>query len=622
MVHIKKRILLVLMSFVLCFSSIPVNHKNVYAAEVVVGTTVTVGLMELILGTAITYDLVQKFEEVFGTPYKITFGGKPYDGILMTEEQIRAFDANNQAMEDKMTVLYEGSNIKVKYDGDETLYDGTKVDGEDMYFNPYFVNAMISANVWQKVLSVNESFKAMSISTLYGASIALKQDMTQHQKDMSKAIKQCMTMVATSLQSVAITMTPGLTEQDLEAHGIVSLWKNEFMNRAKNWIEQGYKYYVFADEVSYGRMVRHMIFFKNISRFEVGTGRVVLDFSNSEWTGMTYKDNKFESINKFYPVFDINKIYFYYTNYPTDVALANPFGIKEYPYDYITGNIKDGADNIGVIQNVVNGLLDVPADGIINQSIDVIRSKFGNVIDGQYENVIEVQLPQEYLENNAQFQLGVLEWLIRLYTPLNTMSETMVKGVTKGFTDTIDDYLTGEDEEGNKVYVPDVLGNIYGNLTDTSGILIGISDALNGIKEEVKEQTKATTNTASKALENELNTQIPNGGGGLFQLISSLVLILLLLLYLFLRCLQFIVLLFKVPASTAFLTPGMEQGLNWLKTTYLFGHSNPKLTFDAVSQSERIGLNISIWGFMIGTVNLLILFYILKRLRGYIERMK
>lgn len=96
-----------------------------------------------------------------------------------------------------------------------------------------------------------------------------------------------------------------------------------------------------------------------------------------------------------------------------------------------------------------------------------------------------------------------------------------------------------------------------------------------------------------------------SGGGSTFNLLSLLngliylILILILLLKIFIHCLQFIINIFKIEASPGFLPDEMVMGLNFLK------------------QIEITGIGLSIYDFMMGLVYILMVFGVVKLLRGY-----
>lgn len=96
-----------------------------------------------------------------------------------------------------------------------------------------------------------------------------------------------------------------------------------------------------------------------------------------------------------------------------------------------------------------------------------------------------------------------------------------------------------------------------------------------------------------------------SGGGSKFNPLSLLngliylILILILLLKIFIHCLQFIINIFKIEASPGFLPDEMVMGLNFLK------------------QIEITGIGLSIYDFMMGLVYILMVFGVVKLLRGY-----
>ena len=96
-----------------------------------------------------------------------------------------------------------------------------------------------------------------------------------------------------------------------------------------------------------------------------------------------------------------------------------------------------------------------------------------------------------------------------------------------------------------------------------------------------------------------------SGGSSKFNPLSLLngliylILILILLLKIFIHCLQFIINIFKIEASPGFLPDEMVMGLNFLK------------------QIEITGIGLSIYDFMMGLVYILMVFGVVKLLRGY-----
>lgn len=96
-----------------------------------------------------------------------------------------------------------------------------------------------------------------------------------------------------------------------------------------------------------------------------------------------------------------------------------------------------------------------------------------------------------------------------------------------------------------------------------------------------------------------------SGGGSKFNLLSLLngliylIMILILLLKIFIHCLQFIINIFKIEASPGFLPDEMVMGLIFLK------------------QIEITGIGLSIYDFMMGLVYILMVFGVVKLLRGY-----
>ena len=95
-----------------------------------------------------------------------------------------------------------------------------------------------------------------------------------------------------------------------------------------------------------------------------------------------------------------------------------------------------------------------------------------------------------------------------------------------------------------------------------------------------------------------------DGLGSIFSILFYLIMIIIMLIYLFLACLAFIVMIFRIPASSSMLPEEMVMGFDHLKTIMI------------------PGMNISIYGFAMALIYLLIIFTVIKILRLEINDFK
>lgn len=90
----------------------------------------------------------------------------------------------------------------------------------------------------------------------------------------------------------------------------------------------------------------------------------------------------------------------------------------------------------------------------------------------------------------------------------------------------------------------------------------------------------------------------------LFNILFYIIMIIIMLIYLFLACLAFIVMIFRIPASSAMLPEDMVLGFEHLKTIMI------------------PGMNISIYGFAMALIYMFIIFAVIKALRLEINDFK
>ena len=158
-----------------------------------------------------------------------------------------------------------------------------------------------------------------------------------------------------------------------------------------------------------------------------------------------------------------------------------------------------------------------------------------------------------------------------------------------------------------------------------------ISDALDDVKDDpiantedpavAKDKTDALTDAYDDALtndypceepteENPTNPNDPNDifgkdTGGLLSLFNALlyiILILIMLLVIFVSCLAFIIMIFRIPPTTGFLPEDMILGLNYLKTLMI------------------PGMNMSVYNFFMALVYIILLFTVVGLLRKNIDK--
>lgn len=158
-----------------------------------------------------------------------------------------------------------------------------------------------------------------------------------------------------------------------------------------------------------------------------------------------------------------------------------------------------------------------------------------------------------------------------------------------GITVTLPDAIV--DGKNDVVEAVDGLGDII--LTLPKAIWNEFADTMEGI------QTKVN----AKPWEGE-NTKDSNDILIILDALLLLILIIVALLKIFIHCLAFIINIFAIPASTAFLPDDMILGLNYIKTL------------------EIPGLGMSVYDFMMGLVYILIVFFAIRVLRSSVDRIR
>lgn len=115
---------------------------------------------------------------------------------------------------------------------------------------------------------------------------------------------------------------------------------------------------------------------------------------------------------------------------------------------------------------------------------------------------------------------------------------------------------------------------------------------------------KVTTIDAAVAVNPEAPEDPGNNDVSAWNVLLALITILILLLKIFIDCLIFITAIFNIPADPYFLNEGMIQGLDWLKST------------------EITGLGVSIHGFLMSLITIIVIFAVVGTLKRHIHRIR
>lgn len=115
---------------------------------------------------------------------------------------------------------------------------------------------------------------------------------------------------------------------------------------------------------------------------------------------------------------------------------------------------------------------------------------------------------------------------------------------------------------------------------------------------------KVTTIDASVAVNPEAPETPGDNDVSVWNVLLALITILILLLKIFIDCLIFITAIFNIPADPYFLNEGMIQGLDWLKNT------------------EITGLGVSIHGFLMSLITIIVIFAVIGNLKRHIHRIR
>lgn len=152
-------------------------------------------------------------------------------------------------------------------------------------------------------------------------------------------------------------------------------------------------------------------------------------------------------------------------------------------------------------------------------------------------------------------------------------------------------------------------------------------DALAG--DEAAAEDEETEGAPAATIASAIDLAVTNNGGRPTNDVSKIMMlplmfifILLMILFLLLKALAFVVMIFRTPASTAFLNSGMITGLNWLKTTYITSSGGSLDMTNGTASNTITGLfgQISLWGILIFCVDLVAIFAIVKVAKKWADR--
>ncbi len=118
---------------------------------------------------------------------------------------------------------------------------------------------------------------------------------------------------------------------------------------------------------------------------------------------------------------------------------------------------------------------------------------------------------------------------------------------------------------------------------------------------DIKESTQALADQKTKPWEDD-DTDRSNDSLNFFNGLFLLILIIIKLLQIFWHCLQFIVAIFEIPPSTAFLPDEVVSGLHYIKAI------------------EITGIGMSVYDFMMGLIYIIIIFSVIRVLRKNVDR--
>lgn len=348
----------------------------------------------------------------------------------------------------------------------------------------------------------------------------------------------------------------------------------------------------------------------------------------------------------------------------TTVAALEAGAGKAEAYDFsavaeaiAAGNEQNHEDNeqqlakLGLISSLLAELFDF----LKNNSLDVLNSisGLGTTLKAMSSDLSKlVGIPAivnnvyEFLKSNiagaTTFLSGINDVALDIYKCVSTFDiaglTDVIKGIDSGVlssishaaTDTIPgaidnlaaliNVLPIDSIAENVGSIPSILGiDIVNAITDVSDGISGLRDAVDVASQPVVDALDALgIGVIAESIQGILSRVVSisdvvtaervetpeNNDVNLFNVLFALIQILILLLKIFLDCLIFITAIFNIPAEPYFLNEGMIQGLDWLKNT------------------EITGLGISIYGFLMSLITIIVIFSVVGTLKRHIHKIR
>lgn len=550
---------------------------------------------------------------------------------------------NNQKEE---FFVYDGSYFTLKMESIRLK------NGMDVIPNPLLIKKIADKGLLDKFVECLHVFKNLGVRSIYEAKQRIDMILTNTQKTISDAVKTAIGNVTSIIIKASEISTSLYTpEEVLEFTNNSKVQRfryNQHTNSEIYNLLSDYPFYLMGiyhgDEI-YLLMSRYKM---DIYRFPNGSKGININdyyviymlnndgtYSQINRSGLFTLKNYLFCDPKSYEMLCVEYTFynrissFPYTLDSSDTLIGNSATRDKIYSNLYSGDVKPIASNPTNTYEVIDQSIKEDIAAGQNITFENSSSKTANLlkesvgVETEAEPLIKDNVDLTNIATNVS-DMAVLLYQINnnvvdIYSQAGTNAKSIVDGIVAGANASFQKYF---EKDGKSVFLetPAMLTNIYGELIDTGAVTDVIAEQVGIATEGVK--TIAQSITQSRAITDEVAQNLPNGSGGIFRAISMLIVILILLLYLFLRVLQFIVLLFKVPASTVLFPPLLVQGLDYLKTTKLIGNKDALLTFDTVSSANKIGFDISIWGFFIGLIDIMILFYIIKQIRRHVEKIR
>lgn len=269
-------------------------------------------------------------------------------------------------------------------------------------------------------------------------------------------------------------------------------------------------------------------------------------------------------------------------------------------FDFTQTNISDKVDDLAST---------VPA--LLKDIKDLIE-----VIPSEIVNISEILSPFPAALTELRDSVETIPGILNAWSD----SITGIPAALKSLLDTVSIFPSADLTAVLKILprsLDDILNGIRSIPDALAGVLAGVLAIPDALSDALRELL-AAVGSLPRAIAKEFN--IPDGGssddsddpgsggpvGGMPSLLNSLMLIifiLIVLLKIFLHCLQFIICIFRIPATTGFLPDEMVMGFNYLKAI------------------EITGIGISVFDFMMGLIHIMIIFGIVRLLRKMVDQL-